>query len=89
MEQEHRRITISPSREMALELAAAKDSRYADSTQRDASRPDHPGTSGMEGAARAERGSDVSPAAAGDRRSGETGRHGGNRARFRRYVPKA
>ena len=33
MEQEHRRITISPSREMALELAAAKDSRYADSTQ--------------------------------------------------------
>ena len=26
MEQEHRRITISPSREMALELAAAKDS---------------------------------------------------------------
>ena len=33
MEQEHRRITISPSREMALELAAAKDGRYADSTQ--------------------------------------------------------
>ena len=31
----------------------------------------------MEGAARAERGSDVSPAAAGDRWSGETGRHGG------------
>ncbi|HJB76056.1 hypothetical protein [uncultured Oscillibacter sp.] len=33
MEQEHRRITISPSREMALELAAAKDGHYADSTQ--------------------------------------------------------
>lgn len=31
----------------------------------------------MEGAARAERGSDVSPAAAGDRWSGETGRHWG------------
>lgn len=33
MEQERRRITFSPSREMALELAAVKESHYAGGTQ--------------------------------------------------------